>query len=102
MSNRNEMEEMPNLQIRRIYKSSKTSCAITLPSGWMRYFKLQPGDEVEVISNGTLKIRPLRRETASCPLEGNKKLKMANSPNISFNGEFNESYMTPACNKIKT
>lgn len=52
---------MPTLQVRKIYRSSNSSCAVTLPSGWLRYLGLRPGDEVEIISNHILKIRPKRK-----------------------------------------
>jgi AbrB family looped-hinge helix DNA binding protein len=52
---------MPTLQVRRIYQSGKSSCAVTLPSGWLRYLGLRPGDEVEVIANGEITIRPRQK-----------------------------------------
>lgn len=51
---------MPMIEERRIYQSGKSSCAITLPRGWLRYFKLGAGDKVEVEANGELIIRPIR------------------------------------------
>ena len=49
---------MPTLQVRRIYQSGKSSCAVTLPLGWLRYLGLKPGDEVELIANREITIRP--------------------------------------------
>lgn len=51
---------MPILEERRIYQSGKSSVAITLPRGWVRYLRLQPGDKVEVEADGELIIRPLK------------------------------------------
>lgn len=52
---------MPILEERQIYRSGKSSFAITLPAGWVKYLKLKPGDRVEVEVDGELTIRPLRR-----------------------------------------
>lgn len=52
---------MPIIEERRIYQSSKSSFAITLPRGWLRYLKLKAGDKVEVEANGELIIRPIRK-----------------------------------------
>lgn len=49
---------MPQLERRRVYAAGR-SFAITLPQGWLRYFGIKPGDEVEVVSNGNLVIRPI-------------------------------------------
>jgi AbrB family looped-hinge helix DNA binding protein len=35
------------------------SYVITLPKAWLRYFRLKPGDTLEIIANGELTIRPL-------------------------------------------
>lgn len=51
---------MPILEERMIYKVGKSSLAITLPRGWLRYWGLQPGDKVEIEANGELAIRPLK------------------------------------------
>ena len=53
---------MPILEERMIYKVGKSSLAITLPRGWLRYLGLQPGDKVEIEVNGELTIRPLKRQ----------------------------------------
>ena len=49
---------MPILEERMIYRVGKSSLAITLPRGWLKYFGLKSGDKVEVIGNGELTIRP--------------------------------------------
>jgi AbrB family looped-hinge helix DNA binding protein len=53
---------VPSLYTRKIIDMRQGSCVITLPKAWLRYFGLKPGDEVEVITNGELTIRP-------CPLK---------------------------------
>ena len=50
---------MPLLETRKIYAAGN-SLAVTLPRGWLRYFGIKAGDEVEVIANGNLVIRPIR------------------------------------------
>ena len=52
---------MPILEVRRIYKSGKSSFAITLPRGWVKYLGLKAGDKVEVEANGVLIVRPRQR-----------------------------------------
>lgn len=34
-----------------------------LPIAWIRYYKLKPGDTVELIANGVLTISPVTRES---------------------------------------
>jgi antitoxin component of MazEF toxin-antitoxin module len=51
---------MPLREFRKIH-STGGSLAVTLPPGWLRYFKLMAGDEVEIIANGELLIRPVKR-----------------------------------------
>lgn len=38
------------------------SQAIVLPCDWLRGNDIRPGDEVELLYNGIVRIRPLRRE----------------------------------------
>lgn len=52
---------MPIIEERTIYQSSKSSFAITLPRGWLKYLKLKAGDKVEVEANGELVIRPKKQ-----------------------------------------
>lgn len=52
---------MPILEERMIYRVGKSSLAITLPRGWLKYYRLEPGDMVEITANGELTIRPLKR-----------------------------------------
>lgn len=50
---------MPLLERRRIYAAGG-SLAITLPRGWLAYFGIKAGDEVEIVANGKLVIRPTK------------------------------------------
>jgi AbrB family looped-hinge helix DNA binding protein len=52
---------MPIIEERKIYRSSKSSLAITLPREWLKYLKLKAGDKVEVEANDELIIRPKKR-----------------------------------------
>lgn len=54
---------MPILEERMIYRVGKSSLAITLPRGWLKYFGLKPGDKVEITANGELTIHPLKNKT---------------------------------------
>jgi len=38
---------------------------ITWPKGWLRYMGIEPGDKVDVITNGDLVIRQKRRKGSS-------------------------------------
>ena len=40
---------MPILERRRIYRSGRSSFAITLPPGWVRYYNLTSGDFVDLV-----------------------------------------------------
>ncbi len=51
---------MPIIEERQIYQSGRSSFAITLPRGWVRYLRLKPGDKVEVEAKGELTIRPTK------------------------------------------
>ena len=52
---------MPQQEYRTISRIGYSSMMITLPKGWLRFHRLQPGDKVEVITNGELHIRPLKK-----------------------------------------
>lgn len=52
---------MPSSYVRKIIDLNQGSCVVCLPKAWMRYLGLNPGDQLEVISNGDLTIRPLKR-----------------------------------------
>ncbi|MBN1358045.1 AbrB/MazE/SpoVT family DNA-binding domain-containing protein [Candidatus Bathyarchaeota archaeon] len=54
---------MPQKENRKIVRIGKTSLGIILPKAWLRYFSINAGDEVEVISNGHITVRPLITKT---------------------------------------
>jgi bifunctional DNA-binding transcriptional regulator/antitoxin component of YhaV-PrlF toxin-antitoxin module len=55
---RDEVGDMPSLERRKIHAAG-SSLAITLPPGWLRYFGLKAGDELEILADGDLVIRPI-------------------------------------------
>lgn len=65
---------MPTLDVRTIISLGHGSCIITLPKSWLRYYGLVPGDKLEVIANGELRVRPqshgLNRRRTQCSLQG--------------------------------
>jgi len=48
---------MPHEETRKIIRVGN-SYAVTMPRGWLRYFRLSDKDEVKVISNTTVTIKP--------------------------------------------
>ena len=52
---------MPTLTLRKLIKFGETGVVITIPKGWLRYYGLKAGDRLEVIANGELVIRPVRK-----------------------------------------
>ncbi|MGB9841554.1 MAG: AbrB/MazE/SpoVT family DNA-binding domain-containing protein [Candidatus Bathyarchaeales archaeon] len=52
---------MPQKENRKIIRIGKTSMGIILPKAWLRYFALNAGDKVEVISNGHITVKPLAK-----------------------------------------
>ena len=46
-----------NLRIRKI-RVTGGSLSVGLPPDWLRYNKLGPGDEVEIVYDGEIRIRP--------------------------------------------
>jgi len=52
---------MPSLTTRKIIKFGKSTLAMTLPKAWVNYFRLKAGDEMEVIANKKLIIRPIKQ-----------------------------------------
>ena len=49
---------MPTLTTRKLIKFGDGGFVITVPKGWVRYYRLEAGDKLEVIANGELTIRP--------------------------------------------
>lgn len=52
---------MPQKENRKIVRIGKTSMGIILPKAWLRYFALNAGDQVEVVSNGSVTVKPLTK-----------------------------------------
>ena len=55
---------MPMLEKRRV-RAIGGSLLLTLPKGWLNYFGVKAGDELEVVANGNLVIRPTREPDAA-------------------------------------
>lgn len=51
---------MPHKNIRKIIRVGTTSFAIIIPKDWLRFHELGYGDRVEVVSNGSVKIKPIK------------------------------------------
>lgn len=49
---------MPTVTLRKLIRFGKGGFAITLPKGWVNYYKLEAGDRLIVIADGELQIRP--------------------------------------------
>jgi antitoxin component of MazEF toxin-antitoxin module len=46
--------------VRHILRAGNCSLVVALPPGWLRYHKLKRGDAVEVLTNGEVRIKPLK------------------------------------------
>jgi len=55
---------MPSVFERSVIDMGQGSYIIALPKPWLRYHNLKPGDQVQIITNGELKIRPLKQRGA--------------------------------------
>lgn len=54
---------MPTLNERILHKlGSRGSVVVAVPQDWLRYYGLKPGDRAQVIADGELTIRPLKRQ----------------------------------------
>jgi bifunctional DNA-binding transcriptional regulator/antitoxin component of YhaV-PrlF toxin-antitoxin module len=53
---------MPTLNERSVINLGQGSYVITLPKDWIRYFDIKPGDKLEIVSNGELRIFPPKRQ----------------------------------------
>jgi bifunctional DNA-binding transcriptional regulator/antitoxin component of YhaV-PrlF toxin-antitoxin module len=49
---------VPTLTKRSVIDMGQGSYIITLPKSWVRYYQLEPGDRLEVIADGNLRIWP--------------------------------------------
>jgi bifunctional DNA-binding transcriptional regulator/antitoxin component of YhaV-PrlF toxin-antitoxin module len=52
---------MPTLTQRTLIKFGENGLVLTIPKAWIDYYQLKPGDKLEVIANGELTIRPLKK-----------------------------------------
>lgn len=52
---------MPHEETRKIIRVGN-SFAVTMPRAWLRYFNLSDKDEVLVVSNGIVQIKPRQKE----------------------------------------
>ncbi len=51
---------MPQSVKRKLMKHGKSSLVVALPKGWLDYKGLHSGDQVEVITNEDVTIRPVQ------------------------------------------
>lgn len=51
---------MPHKEIRKIIRVGD-SFAVTLPKGWLKYFGIEPGDEIEMVSNKNITIKRVEK-----------------------------------------
>jgi hypothetical protein len=63
---------MPQIYNRKIIRIGKTSLGIILPKAWLRYYSLQAGNQVEIVSNGHVTINPLKSADKQILTEVNK------------------------------
>lgn len=54
---------MPQKENRKIVRIGKTSLGVILPRAWLRFFDLDAGDEIEIISNGKVTVKPLKKRS---------------------------------------
>jgi len=53
--------KIPHKEIKKIIKVGPASFWIILPRAWLRYYNLDDKDQIEVVSNGMITIKPLGR-----------------------------------------
>lgn len=53
---------MPHKNTRQLIRIGNTSLGIIMPRAWLRYYELGYGDSVDVISNGSITITPIKKE----------------------------------------
>ena len=51
---------MPQVEERTISRVGVNSLMVTLPKGWVAFYRLKPGDRVRVTTNGKLTIEPIK------------------------------------------
>lgn len=84
---------IPHKIKRKLIKVGNTSIAVILPISWLRYYDLKHGDRVEVVSNGSIKITPERKEFEikinkenSCDIEYQVDNLLAKNKEVIING----------------
>jgi len=63
------VNKIPQIERRKIVRIGKTSLGVILPKPWLRYFSLDAGDEIEVLSNGSITVKPLTTKNKHVDLE---------------------------------
>ncbi len=56
------VSKMPHKQKRKLIKIGETSLAIIIPKAWLRYYKLDYGDDLDIISNGNIIIQKSKED----------------------------------------
>jgi hypothetical protein len=50
---------MPTKQNRKLIRIGETSLGVILPKGWLRFHGLEHGDNVEIITNNFVHVKPM-------------------------------------------
>lgn len=53
---------MPNQYTKKLIRIGKTGLGIIIPVSWIRYYNLEYGDSVKVVTNGTVEIRIIKEK----------------------------------------
>jgi len=53
---------MPHKETRKLIRIGDSSYGIILPISWLRYYDLKYGDRLEIISNGSIEIKPTQEQ----------------------------------------
>jgi len=61
--------KMPQTENRKIIRIGKTSLGVILPKAWLRYFALEAGDNLEVVCNGKVTIKPTHKTPSNQEVE---------------------------------
>ena len=65
-----EVELMPILVERILFRVGEGSLAVTLPKAWVTYYHLKPGDTVEVIANDGVTVHIKKKPGTGDEAEG--------------------------------
>jgi antitoxin component of MazEF toxin-antitoxin module len=52
---------------RKIVRIGKTSLGVILPRAWLRYFSINAGDQVQLVINNQIRIKPTPNKAAEAP-----------------------------------